>query len=139
AAGLAGRDQPRSARERGALGFQLRDHLIYVLARLTDLGVELLAEPTLVCFLALTERVFALLHPSPGLAQRLALLRHETLLVLERAHVAIDLREMLRELRLARAHVLARGADHRRIQAEARRDLDRQAASRRSVAQLTGR
>ena len=52
------------------------------------------------------------------------------MLVLERAHVAVDLREMLGELRFARAQVLARRGDDRRVQAEAAGDLEREAAAR---------
>ena len=55
----------------------------------------------------------------------------QPLLVLERAHVAVDLREVLGELRLARAEVLARRGDDRRIEPEPAGDFQRQAAARR--------
>ena len=45
----------------------------------------------------------------------------------------VDLRQVLGELRLARAQVLPRRGDDRRIEAEPRRDLERQAAARRAV------
>src|SRR6266851_4341228 len=86
---------------------------------------ELLVQAPPERFLALTQRVLALLHARLGGVKRLALARREPLLVLERAHVAIDLREVLGELRLARAQVRARGADHGRIQAEPPGDFER--------------
>ena len=59
--------------------------------------------------------------------------------MLERAHVAVDLREVLGELRFASGQVLARGRDDRRVEAEPRRDLEGEAAARRAVHQLVGR
>ena len=68
--------------------------------------VELLVQPAPERLLALAQRVLALAHPRLGGLERLALARGQPLLVLERAHVAVDLREVLGELRLARAQVL---------------------------------
>ena len=76
-------------------------------------------QPAAERLLALLERLFALAHPRLGGFERFALARGEPLLVLERAHVAIDLRQVLGELRFARAQVLARRGDDRRIRAPA--------------------
>ena len=95
--------------------------------------VELLVQPAAERLLALAQRVFALAHARLGGFERLALARGEPVLVLERAHVAVDLREVFGELRLARAQVLARRGDDRRVQPEPRRDLEREAAAGRAV------
>ena len=96
-----------------------------------DLRLELLVQPPPERLFALAQRVFALPHPRLGGFERLALARGEPVLVLERAHVAVDLREVLGELRLARAQVLARRGDDRRVQPEPAGDLEREAAARR--------
>ena len=83
-------------------------------------------------FLPLTQRVFALVHARLGFGlQRLAFAGREPVLVLERPHVAVDLREVLGELRLARAEVFARRRDHGRVQPETAGDLERETAARR--------
>ena len=110
-----------AARDRVRLRLQVGDHGVDFLARLADLGVQLLVQPALERLFALAQRVLALMHPRFGGFQRVALARGEAVLVLERAHVVIDLREVLGELRLAGAEVLARRGDHRRVQAEPRR------------------
>ena len=102
--------------------------------------VELLGQPAAERLFALLERLFALAHPRLGGLERLALARRQPLLVLERAHVAIDLREVLGELRLARAEVLRaprRSTDG--FSPSRAGDLERQAAARRAVDQLIGR
>ncbi len=79
------------------------------------------------------------MHAVLGRLQRLALLDGEALVVLERPHVPVELREMIGELCFARGQVLARGGDDRGAQPEARRDLQRQAPAGRAVDQLVGR
>src|SRR5205807_3556733 len=106
---------------------QLRDDLVDLTAGLAHLNVELLVETTAERLFTVSKRFLALPHPAFGFAQRLALARREAMLVLDRAHIAVDLREVFRELRLARAQVLPRGGDDGRVQAEARGDLERKA------------
>src|SRR6185503_2979048 len=101
--------------------------------------LELFVEAAAERVLALAQRVFALTHPRFGLVQGFALARREPLLVLERAHVVIDLREMLGQLRFARAEIRARRRDHRWIQTQAAGHFEREASPRRSVEQLIRR
>src|SRR6185503_20908145 len=101
--------------------------------------LELLVQPLPRRLFTLAQRVFALVYPGLGGAQRLTLPGREALIVLERAQVAVDLREVLGELRLARRQVLARRGDDRRVQAEPPRHLEREAAPRAAVEQLIGR
>src|SRR5438552_934340 len=58
------------------------------------------------------------------------------MLVFERAQIAIDLREMLGELRLTSTQVLARCGDNGRAQPKTCGNLQRQTSSRRSVEEL---
>src|SRR4029434_9182323 len=115
AAGVAGGDQARRAGDGGRLRFQPRDHVVDFAARLADLRVDLFVQPAPERFLALTQGVFALPQPAFDFAQRLAFTRHEPPLVFERPHVVIDLRQVLGELRFARAQVVARRGDDGRI------------------------
>ena len=107
--------------------------------RLAHLGVELLVQAAAEGFLALAQRVFALTHARTGRFELLALARGEAMLVFDGAHVAIDLREMLRELRLARAQIFARACDDGRVQTETAGDLERQAPPWRPINELIGR
>ena len=92
------------------LRLQLGDDVVDLAARLAHLRVELLVQPAAERLLALAQRLLALAHARLGLVERLALARGQPLLVLERAQVVVDLREVLGQLRLARAQVLPRAA-----------------------------
>src|SRR5690349_4350732 len=61
------------------------------------------------------------------------------MLVFEGAQIAVNFREMLSELRVAGAEILARGGDHRWTESQTRGDLQRETSSRRSVQELVGR
>ena len=120
--------------------FSAVDHAVDLAARLPDLRLELLAQPPAEGLLALPQPFLALLHARRGLRQRLTLARREPALVLERAHVAVDLGQVIGQLRFARAQIAARAAAITDgTQAEARGDLQRQAAARRAVNQFVGR
>src|SRR3954469_14483239 len=110
-AGIAGRDQAWTVRNRVGFRFQIGDDLIDLLARGAHLRLELLVQPPLEGLFALTQRVLAVVHLRLGRLQRLALARGEAVLVLEGAHVVIDLGEVLGELRFAGAEVFARRSD----------------------------
>ncbi len=138
-AGVARRDQSRRAGDGCRLRFQLRYHIVDFLARPAHLRLELFVQAVPERFFALAESILALVHPRFGGVQRFALARCEPLLVLERAHVPVDLGQMLGELRLARAQVLACRGDYRGVESESSRDLERETASRTSVKQLVGR
>ncbi len=56
--------------------------------------------------------------------------------MLERAHVVVDLREVLGQLRVARAQVLARGGDDRWVEPEPAGNLECQAAAGAAIDQL---
>ena len=96
-------------------------------------------EPRAERLLAVAERSSRWRMRASARLERLALARGEPLLVLERAHVAVDLGEVLGQLRLALAQLLARRGDDRRVQAQTAGDFERQAAARRSVDELVGR
>ena len=113
---------------RSVFAFRLADHLVDFAPRLAHLGLELFAQPLPERLLALLQRVLAMADPRFGRLERLALARGEPLLMLERAHVAVDLREVFGQLRFAHADVLARRGDDDGIQAETRGDLEREAA-----------
>ena len=112
-AGVAGRDRlpRRLLGDRVGLGLQLGDDVVDLAARLPDLRSRAPrsaaggTSPRAGAAPLRAARIRAL-----GGLERLALARGEPLLVLERAHVVVDLRQVLGELRLARAQVLARGA-----------------------------
>ncbi len=112
-AGVAGRERLPRRFLRREIGFrlQLRDHAVDRPARLPELGFELLIQAPAECVLALAECFVALAHPSLGSPERFALARRKPLLVLEGAHVLVDLGEVLGKLRLARTQVLARRRD----------------------------
>ena len=89
------------------LRLQLRDDIVNLAARLADLRLELVAEPLAGRVLALPQRFFTLAHPRFGCLSDSRSRADEALLVLERAHVPVDLRQVFRELRFAGAQVLA--------------------------------
>src|SRR5262249_13680050 len=93
-AGIAGRHETRCRRDRRGPRLQLRDDVVDLAARLAHLRVEFVGQPLAVGLLALAQRVFTLTDAPFGFAQRLAFLRRQALLVLERAHVAVDLGQM---------------------------------------------
>ena len=118
-AGVAGRDQPRRAplgfARAVVFAFSSAIDAVDLPARLAQPLFELLVQPAAERLLALAQRVLALRAASRLVVfERLALARGEPLLVLERAHVAVDLRQVLGELRFARAQVRARLRDDRR-------------------------
>ena len=127
------------ARERRRFRLQPVDDRVDLPPGAPHLRVELFGQLPPERFLALLERLLALPHPRLVGLERLPLARGQPMLVLERAHVAIDLREVLGQLRFARAQVLARCGDDRGAQPEPRGDFERQAPSGRSVQQLVGR
>ena len=137
--GFARRHQARQGGHRGGLRLQLIDDGIDFFPRLTELRVELLVETLAERVFPLAQRVFALVHARLGLLERLAFPGRQPVFVLERPHVAVDLREVLRELRLARAEVFPRRRDHRRVEAETTGNFQRKTAARRAVHQLVGR
>src|SRR5439155_1054611 len=85
-----------------AAGVEVGDHVVDFATGRSDLGFQLFVQPPAEGLLALAQRLLALPHPPFGFAQRLTLPRREPLLVFERAQVAVDLREVLGELRLSR-------------------------------------
>ena len=107
---VAGRHRlaPRFVSDGRGLRLELRDHVVYLAPRLADLRLELFVQALAKRLFPLPQHVFALVHPRLGGVERLSFLRRKAMLVLERAHVAVDLGEMLGELRFARAEVLAR-------------------------------
>ena len=74
-----------------------------------------------------------------GLAKRLALALDQPPLVLERAQIGVDLREVLGELRLALREILSRVVDDGGVQPEPAGHFEREAAARRSVLNVIGR
>ena len=102
---IAGRDRMAGGLVLDGAGLRLEigDDLVDLPARLAHLRLELLVQPAAEGLLALAERVFALAHAHFSAFERFPFADGETLLVLERPHVAIDLHEVLGELRLARA------------------------------------
>ena len=112
---------------------QRGDDLVDLASRLAHLLVELLVQALAERFLALAQLALASAAAGPASLRRLPLARGEPVLVLERAHVVVDLGEVLGELRFARAQLRARRGDDSAGQPEARGDLERQAAARGSV------
>src|SRR5207247_2037423 len=115
----------------GCLRLQLPDHIVDFAPRLTHLGFELLVQTKAEGLFTLPQRVFALAQARFCGLERLTLASREALLVLEGPHVVIDLRQVLAQLRLARAQVLPRGRNHRRAETEPTGHLACQAAPRR--------
>ena len=138
-AGIAGGDQARRVRNGGGLRLQPRNHIVDLAACLTNLRIDFLVQAAAERVLPLPQRFLALTQTPFGFAQGLALARREPLLVLERPHVAIDLRQVLGQLRLARAQIVARRRDDRGIQTKPRGDLEREAPAGRAVEQVVGR
>src|SRR5262249_8103379 len=137
---VAGRDQAcgaalRVGSDRRRPRLQRADDRIDLTARVAQPLLELLVE-------ALSERLFAIaqvalasLHLRLCPLDNLPLARNQPPLVIERLRVALDLRQVLGELRLARRALCARLLDDAGRQPEARRDLQRQAAAGRAVMQ----
>ena len=138
-AGVAGRDggclTPGRLGNRRRLRLQLLDHIVNFASRLTELCLQFLVQAPTERLFALAQGVVALAHADFGRFEQLTLLDRQPLLVFERAHVAIDLRQVLGELRLARADVLAGCGHDRGVQAKSGRDFERQAAARTAVQQ----
>ena len=116
--------------------FSSRDHVVDLASRLAHLRSSSSVSLRRERLFALLERLFALAHPRFVGLERFPLARRQPVLVLERAHVAIDLRQVLGELRFARAQVLPRRRDDRRAQPQPGGDFEREAAPRRAVDQL---
>ena len=76
--------------------------------RVAQAVVDALVEPAAERLLAVAELVLARLHLRRFFFERRALARRQPALVLERLDVALDLRQVLGQLRLADAAVLAR-------------------------------
>ena len=138
--GLAGRHHVpcRLAGDAIGLGLEIGNHLVDRPARLPHFGLQLFAQPLPECLFPLLQRIFPVAEPRVGRLERFTLARGEPVLVLERAHVAVDLRQVFRQLRFAHADVLARRGDDRRPQSQTRRDLERNAAAGRPVNELIG-
>ena len=135
-AGIAGRNHPAPPVGDGrGLRPEARNHLVDLPPRLPRLGVELLGELAAEGILPMLEGLFPLAHARFARLERFALAGGESMFVLERTHVAVDLRQVLGELRLARADVPPRGGNHGRVQPEPRGDLERQTPPWRSVDQ----
>ena len=137
-AGIAGGHQARRVGNGGGLRLQPRNHIVDLAPRLTNLRIDFLVQAAAERVLTLPQRLLALTQTPFGFAQGLALARCEPLLVFERPHVAIDLRQVLGQLRFARAQIVARRRDDRGIETEPRRDLEREAPSGRTVEQVVG-
>ena len=93
------------------LGLEPGDHLVDLTPGDPHLRFQLLGQLAAEGLLALLQRLFALAHPRFVGVQRLTRTRREPMLVFERPQIAIDLRQVLGQLRLARAQVLAGSGD----------------------------
>ncbi len=101
--------------------------------------VDPLLEPAAERFLAVAQLLLARLHLGRFFRERVALARGEPLLVLERLHVALDLGQVIGELRFAHAAVrravsMIDAGNPSRV-----RNLEREAAAGRAVVQAVGR
>ena len=133
------RSSRRLVRQLVCLRFQSLDDRVDLATALAQLIVELRVESAAVGVFPLADRLFARTKRSLRVSKRCPFFGQRPAIGLEPAQILIDARQMFRELLLAIAQVLARRSDHVRRQSQARRDLDGQTASGRSVHQPVGR
>jgi len=123
----------------GGLLLEVLDDAVDLAPRLAKLLVEPRFDATAECLLALPQAVLAGLHPGLGVAQHLPLPRRQPALVVEVVQVLVDARQVLGQLGVTGAQVLARRRQHLLAQSQPARDLERQAAPGRAVDEAVGR
>ena len=101
--------------------------------------LDLLVEPLPERLLAVAQLLLAAVELRLRLLDHLPLARDQPVLVFEPLPLALDLGQVLGQLRLALRALRARLLDDVGRQPEPGRDLERQAAARRSVVQTIGR
>ncbi len=141
---VAGRHQARRPpvrvrRNRGRARLQRLHDGVDLAPRLAHALVDPLIEPLAERLFAIAQLLLAPVQPSLRLLDHLPFAGDQAPLVFEPLHLALDLRQVLRELRFARGALRARLLDDGRGQPEAARNLQRQAAARRSVVQAVRR